>query len=192
MSHLDAESRRIRRTSSGSVILREIDGKWHALLLRAWSHWDFPKGNVETGETLLEAALREVKEETGIYDLEFPWGRAFARTSVYSRDKVAYYSVATSKTSTVVLAPNPTTGKCEHEEFRWVPWVEVAGLISPRLSGITEWVENVTHVQNFLPKIAADVSTEHVVSFEITDPTALTVVETKRKPRNAYGRQRRR
>lgn len=29
-------------------------------------HWAFPKGHAEKGETKLEAALRELKEETGI------------------------------------------------------------------------------------------------------------------------------
>jgi 8-oxo-dGTP pyrophosphatase MutT (NUDIX family) len=29
-------------------------------------HWDFPKGNIETNETEIQAATRELKEETGI------------------------------------------------------------------------------------------------------------------------------
>lgn len=146
MQNIETESRKIRRTSSGSVILRKIDGEWHALLLRAWSHWDFPKGNVEPGETLMDAALREVNEETGISDLDFPWGAAFARTAVYSRDKVAYYSIATTSTAQVVLAPNPSTGLCEHDEFRWVPWGGVPLLLSPRLGGIVDWVSNVAKI----------------------------------------------
>lgn len=32
--------------------------------------WSFPKGGVEEGETQLQAALREVKEETGLEELE--------------------------------------------------------------------------------------------------------------------------
>lgn len=148
MSTIETESRRIRRTSSGSVILQKIDGEWHALLLRAWSHWDFPKGNVESGESLMEAAIREVQEETGIEDLSFPWGAAFARTGVYSRDKVAYYTISTSSTTQIVLAPNPATGLQEHDEFRWVPWREVSGLLSPRLGCIVEWVESVTRMKS--------------------------------------------
>lgn len=107
----------------------------------------------------MSAALREVHEETGIHDLDFPWGRAFVRTGVYSRDKVAYYSVATSKTIDVVLAPNPATGKCEHEEFRWVPWADVEGLISPRLGCVIEWVESVTHIRMQATDTTASIET---------------------------------
>lgn len=31
--------------------------------------WGFPKGHVDPGEKILEAAMREIKEETGIADL---------------------------------------------------------------------------------------------------------------------------
>lgn len=48
---------------AGGIVL--IDGK---VLLRKTptNHWIFPKGHVEPGETLLEAAVREVEEETGV------------------------------------------------------------------------------------------------------------------------------
>ena len=34
-------------------------------------HWDFPKGNIEIGENEKQAATREIREETGIADVEF-------------------------------------------------------------------------------------------------------------------------
>jgi 8-oxo-dGTP pyrophosphatase MutT (NUDIX family) len=34
-------------------------------------HWDFPKGNIEAGESEKQAATREIREETGITDVEF-------------------------------------------------------------------------------------------------------------------------
>jgi 8-oxo-dGTP pyrophosphatase MutT (NUDIX family) len=39
------------------------------LLLDYGRHWDFPKGHVEPGETELQAAVRELREETGIRDI---------------------------------------------------------------------------------------------------------------------------
>ncbi|MGB9561604.1 MAG: bis(5'-nucleosyl)-tetraphosphatase [bacterium] len=34
------------------------------------AHWDFPKGKIEKGEHAIDAATRELKEETGIEDFE--------------------------------------------------------------------------------------------------------------------------
>ncbi len=49
--------------AAGGIVTRD-DGKM--LLILRNNRWDLPKGKVETGETLLQAALREVEEETGI------------------------------------------------------------------------------------------------------------------------------
>lgn len=42
------------------------DGNGRLLLMRRYDRWDLPKGKVEPGETLAQAALRETEEETGI------------------------------------------------------------------------------------------------------------------------------
>lgn len=40
------------------------------LMMRRRGWWDFPKGHVEAGETKEQAALREVKEETGLNEMK--------------------------------------------------------------------------------------------------------------------------
>jgi bis(5'-nucleosidyl)-tetraphosphatase len=50
-------------------VVRATPPGWRFLLLRAFNHWDFPKGMVEAGEEPLAAAIREVREETLIADL---------------------------------------------------------------------------------------------------------------------------
>lgn len=58
-------------TSAGGVIFRRAGGRPHVLLIRdAYHHWGFPKGHVERGETPDAAALREVREETGLAQLQ--------------------------------------------------------------------------------------------------------------------------
>ena len=50
--------------SCGCVVLNE---KNQVLLIHHNAgHWDFPKGHVEEGETEVQTAIREVKEETNI------------------------------------------------------------------------------------------------------------------------------
>ncbi|MDR0295854.1 MAG: NUDIX domain-containing protein [Prevotellaceae bacterium] len=49
--------------AAGGVVCNNND-EW--LLIYRHEHWDLPKGVVESGETILETALREVKEECGI------------------------------------------------------------------------------------------------------------------------------
>jgi len=54
--------------SCGALIYRKQGGRLQLLILRhrMGGHWSFPKGHVEQGETEIETALREVKEETGL------------------------------------------------------------------------------------------------------------------------------
>lgn len=49
--------------SCGAIVVD--DGKV-LLVKHNAGHWDFPKGHVEEGETEIETAIREVKEETNI------------------------------------------------------------------------------------------------------------------------------
>lgn len=147
-SNLASELNRIRRTSSGCIIFRPHPEtqEWLTLILRSWDYWDFPKGQVEDGENMKNAAIREVFEETGISDLQFPWGSAFACTSVYSKDKIAYYCVARTETIDINLNPNPVTGLLEHEEFRWIPWSDTPQYLSPRLYPILDWASAILRI----------------------------------------------
>ena len=63
-----------RRLSSGVVVVSLVERQLKFLLLRAYRNWDFPKGMVEGDETPIEAAMREVREETTLDDISFDWG----------------------------------------------------------------------------------------------------------------------
>ena len=59
-----------QETSAGGVVYRVDGGDPLFLLIRdSYQNWGFPKGHLESGENAQEAALREVREETGLEDL---------------------------------------------------------------------------------------------------------------------------
>lgn len=61
---------RIER-SAGGVVARRIEGEIHVLLIRdPYRNWGLPKGHLEDAEDAAQAALREVREETGLEALE--------------------------------------------------------------------------------------------------------------------------
>lgn len=58
-------------TSAGGVVYRVHDGQPLFLLIRdSYRNWGFPKGHLEADEQPDAAALREVREETGLDDLD--------------------------------------------------------------------------------------------------------------------------
>lgn len=59
-----------RETSAGGVVFRMHNGVAYFLLIRdSYRNWGFPKGHLEDDERPDEAALREVREETGVRDV---------------------------------------------------------------------------------------------------------------------------
>src|SRR5579864_8000823 len=60
-------------TSAGGIILREVEGKLKVALAhhpRTTKAWVLPKGHVEEGESLEQAALREIYEEAGLDNVQ--------------------------------------------------------------------------------------------------------------------------
>ncbi len=52
--------------SAGFIIFRECAGRREYLVMRDRDYWSFPKGHLEAGESELDAAHREVREEVGL------------------------------------------------------------------------------------------------------------------------------
>ena len=127
------------RLSCGAVIVRETEDGWVTLMLRAYHNWDFSKGICEEGESPMDAAIREIGEETGITDLEFAWGDRYTDTGPYNRGKTArYYLVKTSQES-VEMGIAPELGRPEHHEYRWMNFDEAYDLSAPRVRLVVQW-----------------------------------------------------
>ena len=127
------------RLSCGVVVVRPGEGETLFLLLRAFNHWDFPKGMKENGESPIDAAVREVREETELTDLEFVWGDEYIETGPYSRGKVARYYIARTDKEYVNLPVNPEIGRPEHLEFRWASFDDAMRLASRRVQPVIRW-----------------------------------------------------
>ncbi|MGE5257378.1 MAG: bis(5'-nucleosyl)-tetraphosphatase [Hyphomicrobiales bacterium] len=130
--------------SAGVIVVRRESGVWKFLLLRAYRNWDFPKGEVEAGESPLDTAIRETREETGITELNFRWGNVCRETEPYKHGtKIARYFLAETSQTAVIFAINPQIGGPEHHEYRWADATELRKLIPPRLVPVVKWATGV-------------------------------------------------
>lgn len=129
-----------KKLSAGAVVVRRAGRGWKLLVLRAGRGWDFPKGNVGPAEEPLAAATREVAEETGLSDLDFPFGDNFRETVPYGDNKVARYYLAETTQEEIMLPIAHELGRPEHDEWRWVTCDQAEELLPPRLALVLEWV----------------------------------------------------
>jgi 8-oxo-dGTP pyrophosphatase MutT (NUDIX family) len=109
----------LRTEFSCGALLYCIDNQQIIFLLLHYfsGHWDFPKGNKERGENYIETIRREIKEETGISDLNFIDGFVKEISYKYLRQnqlisKKVVYFLARTNSKDVVLSS-------EHTDFVW-------------------------------------------------------------------------
>jgi bis(5'-nucleosidyl)-tetraphosphatase len=129
---------------AAGLILFSLGQPRQFLLLKHADRWDLPKGHAEANETLLETALRETAEETGIppdriaVDDRF---RFVLEYYVQGKKRGGY-----RKRVTYFLGTVPEPIECltltEHIGFQWWDW-PVAGsiqqqTIDPLLDAVTQ------------------------------------------------------
>lgn len=110
--------------SAGILLFRQQPEK-SFLLLRSKTRWDVPKGHVEKGESETEAALRELREETGI-PAEFVTLDPAYRFETNLKFKAAYMGGKfIDKDYHVYLgsiAEAVEIALTEHDAYHWFPW----------------------------------------------------------------------
>jgi 8-oxo-dGTP diphosphatase len=128
--------------AAGGVLWRRVDGKLHILLIHRTRYRDvtLPKGKVDPGEALVETAVREIFEETGIrVALGLPVGVSRYRMPS-KREKIVHYWSAEATEEAI-------------RDSRFVPNKEIAALewVTPKhaLSYLSYPVD-VEIVENFL------------------------------------------
>lgn len=105
--------------SCGAIVYRKFHGNTELLLIKHANggHWSFPKGHVEPGETELETAAREIREETGIEAIIDPTFREIVSYSPKKdTQKDVIYFLARAKTFDYVP---------QEEEIAQIRWVEL-------------------------------------------------------------------
>ena len=116
--------------AAGFVLFRTSQHQRQYLLLRhrTGGHWAFPKGRLEPGEVEIDAAMREVIEETSIDQLHAIPG--FRETSSYhvQRDgqrmsKTVTYHLAETTQADVSLST-------EHTDFQWLAFEDAVSVLT--------------------------------------------------------------
>lgn len=116
-----------REFSAGVIVyyndrINDQPVRMYLLLNYRRGYWDLPKGKLEQGETNLQAAIRELKEETGLvarilegfeqslsYMFKDPDGELVHKTVTYFVGNVSTKEVALSY---------------EHLSYKWLPYKE--------------------------------------------------------------------
>jgi len=89
--------------AAGAVVFRRTGRGVRLLVLRAYAHWDFPKGLLEPGESDFECARRELAEETGLAEVDFPFAEMHRETLPYAGNKIARYYLAETQRACIEL-----------------------------------------------------------------------------------------
>lgn len=104
-------------TSAGAIILRDVEGELKVALAqhrRSEKSWTLPKGHVEADESLEQAALREIYEETGLLSVQLiTYLGSFERESVKSNgdveQKTIHFYLAYSPVDKASSAPTDSS-----------------------------------------------------------------------------------
>lgn len=122
------------QTVAGFIVYRRTNlGIKYLLLYKRGNYWNFPKGHFKPGESMMEAALRELEEETGIKKSELrliPNFRAYERFyfkigNQNIHDTVALFLAETHKTE-IRIEPR------EHSGFAWFLYHDALNVIGKK------------------------------------------------------------
>ncbi|KKU94527.1 MAG: hypothetical protein UY26_C0001G0079 [Candidatus Jorgensenbacteria bacterium GW2011_GWA1_48_13] len=113
----------MREISAGIIIYRRTkDGPKFLLLYHGGRYWNFPKGKIgdkEARETAFRAALREVREETGLSARDLRFNNRFKVYDrfIYTREKnkifkIVVYYLAETRQGEIKISE-------EHSGFGW-------------------------------------------------------------------------
>ena len=112
-----------KEKSCGCIILK--NKKVLLVYEKNRNFWGFPKGHMENGETEIETALREVKEEVGL-DVEIYKERRYTLNYIIRDeiDKTTVLYIAKAKNDEIIMQEN------EIENIRWCSFEEALNILT--------------------------------------------------------------
>lgn len=112
-----------KEKSCGCIIIK--DQKVLLVYEKNRNFWGFPKGHMEDGETEIETALREVKEEVGL-DVEIDKKRRYTLNYVIGNeiDKTTVLYIAKAKNEKIIMQES------EIENTKWCSFEEALNTLT--------------------------------------------------------------
>ena len=133
--------------SAGGVIVRNENGLYSILLLRdtRYPEWHFAKGHVEEGETLEQAALREIAEEAGLHHLKIHCLLGLYERFVEKANeaKIIHYFLMSPTQD-----EEPSEPENKHVELQWFPLDDLPVMYLPEQKDVIE--KNVERIRRIL------------------------------------------
>ena len=115
--------------SAGALVFHQgPSGRRYLLLRYPAGHWDFPKGNIEKGESPEQTMIREVREETGIEGVSPVEGFMRVISYFYERDGRTVH-----KEVTFFLAESKEDGvdiSYEHKDYAWLSYEQALKVVT--------------------------------------------------------------
>ncbi|TMR90019.1 NUDIX hydrolase [Nonomuraea basaltis] len=111
--------------AAGAVVWRGAESHPEVAVIHrpAYDDWTFPKGKLKTGEHVIAAGLREVREETG---MTVALGRALPPVHYISRDRLKRVDYWTGQ----AVADDGFVPGEEVDELRWLPLEKAKALLT--------------------------------------------------------------
>jgi bis(5'-nucleosidyl)-tetraphosphatase len=137
--------------SCGFILFRgnRTDPQKSFLLMKHLDRYDLPKGHVESGESDLECALREMNEETGIPISAVQIEPDFEYRSVYYPQSARFNDEVVEKTLIIFLGwidRQTTITTTEHLGYEWIDWQPPHQIqlqtIDPLLTAVSNYFRN--------------------------------------------------
>lgn len=145
--------------SSGYLVFR-LGRPIQFLLMKHQDRWDLPKGHLDPGETSEQAALRELREETGIRASELWTDPGFVFRHRYTVNESKRPRLKELTIYLGWLKKDREIVPTEHPDFSWLDWSPPHVIQSQTIDTLLSEVARYFETQPFWPPVAATQNVE--------------------------------